>query len=92
MVRKFGHVSEYAILALLVLRALDSSRGERRAGGWTIAICAAYAATDEFHQSFVVSRTAAGSDVLLDTVGAGIGVGLAVWLRCRFSWDRRSPA
>ena len=35
----------------------------------TIAAVAGYASLDEFHQSFVPGRTAAVSDVLLDTTG-----------------------
>jgi VanZ family protein len=44
---------------------------------------ACYAALDEFHQSFVPGRTAAISDVLIDTaggIGAQIVVALAVLL------------
>lgn len=92
-VRKLGHVVEYALLALLVFRALDD-RGRavgRRALG-TLGLCALYAATDEFHQAFVASRTSAASDVLLDTLGAGVGVAIAVWLGVPFSSGRRSPA
>ena len=38
-----------------------------------------YAASDEFHQSFVPTRTPLVSDVLIDTAGGAIGL-LALWL------------
>ena len=41
-------------------------------------LCMLYAATDEFHQSFVPSRQAAVQDVLLDSCGSGFGL-VAIW-------------
>jgi VanZ family protein len=74
VIRKTAHLTEYFIFSLLLLRAL---RGEQQ--GWklrwalyAIAIAAGYAALDEFHQSFVASRTASPWDALIDTVGATV--------------------
>jgi len=75
--RKCAHVSEYAILALLVFRAFNGTSSR----GWSVWIfvvgawmcCVFVAATDEFHQSFVPSRTASARDVFLDSVGAFFG-------------------
>src|ERR1043166_7505203 len=69
VVRKCAHLTEYAILAALLCRALRQSR---HPGAFIIA--AVYAALDEFHQSFVASRTASPGDVLIDCIGAMIGV------------------
>lgn len=44
-------------------------------GPWLIAVC--YAATDETHQLFVPGRSGQVRDVLIDSVGAAIGVLLA---------------
>jgi VanZ family protein len=73
-VRKAGHLIEYFILGLLLFRALRADRS-----GWTwswavaaIAIAALYAASDEWHQSFVPSRTPSVWDVLIDTAGASL--------------------
>ena len=58
--RKVGHVTEYAILAALLLRALwpAANKAAARCVLLSLAIAAGYAALDEFHQSFVASRTA----------------------------------
>jgi VanZ family protein len=72
LVRKAGHLGEYAIFGALVFRAI---RADRRGWNWrwalaAIAIAALYAASDEWHQSFEPSRTASVWDVLIDTTGA----------------------
>lgn len=75
-IRKCGHATEYAVLALLVLRALRHGRLLPATGwSWTdarraVLISALYAASDEFHQSFVATRDATLHDVLIDTAGA----------------------
>jgi len=84
-VRKAAHVAEYAILAGLLLRALRSGAQSVR---WTHAVLAlvvasSYAALDEYHQSFVASRTGSPRDVLIDACGAVIGVGVCSWLISR---------
>jgi VanZ family protein len=83
VIRKFGHVTEYAILAALLWRAL------RGATDWAAKIsilfgvvlvgCAVFAASDEFHQSFVPSRTPSIHDVMIDVCGALIGL-LICWM------------
>ena len=79
-VRKAAHMTEYAILSTLLLRAFTI--GRRRAGmkpaptaiigAWMAS--AAWAASDEIHQHFVPSRTASIKDVGWDAVGAAVGV------------------
>ena len=67
-----GHLTEYFILSLLILRGIRAGKAGTHLG-WAlaaIAIVGCYAALDEFHQSFVPGRTAAVSDVLIDTAGA----------------------
>jgi VanZ family protein len=39
--------------------------------------CALFAASDEFHQTFVKSRTPSVRDVLLDVAGASLGLLIA---------------
>ena len=75
--RKLAHVSEYAVLAVLLYRAFvhTALKGRRAfSAGVVLLLCAAYAATDEFHQSFVPSRTASLRDVMIDICGAMLAV------------------
>jgi VanZ family protein len=71
-VRKLGHLTEYAILAALLWRALRVSLiGTRwKAAGLAFLFAVGYAFFDEFHQSFIPSRTSSIDDVAIDTCGA----------------------
>ena len=77
-VRKCAHMAEYAILALLLWRALRSGPTLRTKRpvlfGAVLVACIVFAASDEFHQSFVKSRTPSVRDVILDTAGALFGL------------------
>lgn len=98
LVRKTAHLTEYAILALLLWRALrkpskqDPRPWDWRLAAWAVLLAGLYAASDEFHQSFVPSRMGSLFDVLLDTSGAAFGL-LALWLwrRCRRPTTLRQP-
>lgn len=89
IIRKCAHFTEYFILSLLILRGIRAGRHETHLI-WaisTIALVAAYASLDEFHQRFVPGRTAAVRDVLIDTTG-GIAAQLvaalfALWFHVR---------
>ena len=72
-VRKFAHLAEYAIFGALLLRALQGIAPGR---AWVTAflIAAVCAVVDEFHQSFVASRTGSPVDVMIDTCGALLGL------------------
>ena len=73
--RKGAHMTEYAFLALLLLRALSIDRGDARkwiSSAWVLA--AAYSASDEFHQTFVPGRDGSVTDVLIDSAGAALGL------------------
>ena len=76
VIRKLGHVTEYAVLAVLLWRALRSGKSWRLSllffATWIA--CALFAASDEFHQSFVPSRTQAVHDVMIDVCGAFVGL------------------
>jgi len=72
IIRKTAHFTEYFIFSVLILRGLrGKDRGWKlRWAVWAVAIVAGFAALDEFHQSFVPSRTASPWDALLDATGA----------------------
>jgi VanZ family protein len=90
-IRKAAHVTEYAVLAALWWRALV--RPARRAPltwSWPIAGrallgAAAWAAADETHQAFTLTRGASVRDVVLDTAGAALGL-ILLW--CVGVWRR----
>ena len=67
LLRKIAHAGEYAVLALLLVRAT-----EHRAVALVVTIL--YAVTDEVHQTFVPGRHGSPVDVAIDSLGAVIGV------------------
>jgi VanZ family protein len=72
--RKGAHMTEYALLTFLWWRALSSTATTpRNALVLAYAVTVAYAATDEFHQTFVTGRHGTPVDVLIDATGAAIG-------------------
>jgi VanZ family protein len=82
IIRKTAHLTEYFILGVLLHRALrgDERGWKLRWALWAIAIAAAYASLDEFHQSFVPSRTASPWDALIDTIGASAAqIAMRIW-------------
>jgi len=93
LLRKCGHLTEYAVLALLLWRAVRRPiKNDPRPWVWpeaglTLASVFLYAASDEFHQIFVPTRTAQVSDVLIDTAGGAASL-LALWIigRWRKHW------
>jgi VanZ family protein len=85
MIRKAAHVIVYLILGILLFRAFRAGSHERRLWRWafsSLAVVVLYAITDEFHQSFIPTRTATLADVGIDVLG-GILAQLAgmVWYR-----------
>ena len=72
VLRKLAHAAEFAVLGVLLLRALRDERVAFAAG-------AAYAVTDEVHQHFVPGRLGSPVDVAIDAVGVALGV--LLWRR-----------
>lgn len=69
-IRKGGHVTEYAILTFLWIMTLLSHMKLRKIAiplGAMLSIL--YAASDEWHQSFVPGRTGHAIDVGMDSIG-----------------------
>jgi VanZ family protein len=73
ILRKGAHMTEYAILALLLFRALGSELPAFLFG-------LAYAVSDEIHQLFVSGRHGSPVDVAIDATGLLLGL-LALRLR-----------
>ncbi|MBO4367952.1 MAG: VanZ family protein, partial [Clostridia bacterium] len=81
LVRKAGHIGEFALLAFLI--ALHVSLCRKRPWLWAIASCAVYAAGDELHQLFSAGRSGSITDVLIDICGAAAGAALFLLLTRR---------
>jgi VanZ family protein len=77
--KKGSHFVVYAVLAVLFSRALPPGRGAW-ALSWVLTVL--YAASDEWHQSFVPGRHPQGTDILIDAAGAATGL-LILWWRQR---------
>jgi VanZ family protein len=72
VVRKTAHFTEYALLALLAVRAFLPSTRERLRRNWfvaALALVALVASLDEYNQSFNAARTGTIWDSLLDVSG-----------------------
>ena len=87
LVRKAAHFTEYALLALLAARAFRTSRRVALARRWWLAssaLVACVALADEYHQSFVPTRTGTVYDSLLDMAGGGAALAaVALWRAAR---------
>jgi glutaredoxin len=74
------HPVEYAGLTLLILRAMNEGLSRRipwRVHFVGVGIAVLYAISDEIHQLHVPRRSASLKDVLSDTLGAVLAVGIA---------------
>lgn len=78
LVKKGGHFIGYGLLALSYFHLLKYNKKQYWLA-WLMAL--AYAATDEFHQSFVPGRNASIFDVLIFD---NIGTVFALWLYSHF--------
>jgi VanZ family protein len=69
--RKLVHAAAYGLLWWLWFRALDV-----RSPLPAVLVTLAYAATDEYHQTFVEGRHGTPVDVLIDAAGVAVAVAL----------------
>ena len=78
-IRKCAHFLAYLVLGIIVLFAMRRIGLMGKQGiGFTLLLCISYAITDELHQAFVPGRTPKLLDVLIDSSGASIGIGVYV--------------
>lgn len=75
VVRKLAHGLIYLVLGMLVLGTL-TKLGVRGGRGVaiTLLVCVLFAVSDELHQLFVSGRSGQASDVIIDSIGASIGI------------------
>ena len=88
-IRKMAHLTEYFILSIFWGRALVPRIAPQRASViGAIALCGIWAALDEYHQSFVASRTASVVDVGIDLLGVLLGQAPGI---IAIQWRRLAP-
>jgi VanZ family protein len=89
ILRKTGHFTGYGILSLLLYRAwrltgaiLSTNRARVLDVIFSLACTLAVSGADEYHQTFLPSRTGRYQDVLLDMAGGAVFLLLfQLWLR-----------
>ena len=93
VIRKLGHFTEYALLGfalMLHIHTLKKKISVRLPLLWAWAVGTLYAASDEFHQSFVADRGPSVVDVMIDSAGVIAGVLLTVWVLRRVAKNRQN--
>jgi VanZ family protein len=99
LIRKTGHVVGYAVLSILLFRAWRATVAVKNNPRWSIVwatialgMTALVASLDEWHQTFLPSRTGTIHDVVLDTTaGLGAQILLFLWLRREKSGRPEAP-
>ena len=94
-IRKGGHVFGYGLLSILLFRAWRETLPHVSASQWALRWAnlavlgtALVASLDEWHQSFLPSRTGRWQDVVLDTcAGVGAQILLFLWVTLGASRD-----
>lgn len=75
--RKVIHATVYFVLALFIMMLMNIIFEHKKyflSVSITLALCILFAATDEYHQTFVAGRTGQLMDVIIDSVGALVGI------------------
>lgn len=82
--RKAAHMGEFAILFVLVWRAVCIHGAALRTALVSgVAVALGYAVSDEYHQSFVPGRTASARDVSFDLLGILMAAAAVVIIKKR---------
>lgn len=84
-----GHLTEYGLLTYLWARALETSRGLRHRSWIVLVIVMLYAASDEWHQTFVPGRYGDYRDWLVDVTAAVVVLLGLRWRRRQADRDPR---
>lgn len=94
-VRKCAHMTEYALLSMLIYLACASLKNSffYRSKAWiALAVSVVYATTDEIHQLFVPGRSGEVRDVLIDSLGALIGILIISLIRSAIIRQRKTTS
>lgn len=82
LLRKSAHFFAYSALGIFSFAAflLSGASGYRRIF-MALGLCVMFAISDEVHQLFVPGRSGEIRDVLIDSAGAGVGIGVALLVK-----------
>ena len=69
-IRKFAHYTLYFILGILSFLVVKDYSINKKLIIYSLLICFLYACSDEFHQLFIIGRSASIKDVIIDTFGS----------------------
>lgn len=91
--RKLAHLTEYAVLAMLSLRALRLTIDVPllRVASLTLVMVLAVAGVDELRQLYLPARTGSLRDIGINLVGGGIGVLLVIAIHRVFGVGAPAP-
>lgn len=84
--RKFAHLFEFAVLAVLVVRLLEQlcqHKHSRLVYSSAVLFVFAAGALDELHQAFVFGRGSRVTDVAIDVAGGVIGLAVLAFFRTK---------
>lgn len=89
LLRKLAHFSVYFVLGFLLYRVLRFYLKRGKTFLFSFILTVAYAISDEFHQHFTAGRSPHIEDVMIDSVGAFLGITVATLLYWRFFRKKR---
>lgn len=69
-IRKLAHYTLYFVLGILSFLVVKDYSINKKLIIYSLLICFLYACSDEFHQLFVIGRSASIKDVIIDTFGS----------------------
>jgi VanZ family protein len=82
LLKKGGHFAVFGVLAALWWRVTSHPTWKAwSVWGCALALTVLYATSDEFHQAFVPGRHPSPVDLMIDTAGAVVALGLVAWVR-----------
>ena len=73
-IRKLAHYTLYFILGILSFLVVKDYSINKKLIIYSLLICFLYAYSDEFHQLFIIGRSARVLDVMIDTFGSLCGI------------------
>lgn len=75
-IRKLAHYTLYFILGILAFLVVKDYSINKKLIIYSLLICFLYACSDEFHQLFIIGRSARVLDVLIDTFGSSCSISI----------------